>query len=86
MTTLDEKRAWLGASNKYLSGEALPGVKYLHNSEVLFTGEDGTEVRGWIVAVGPIEPEPLYTVERVDGAGDEEVPESRLKLVGDHQT
>lgn len=83
MDTLKERRAWLEASNKYLSGDALPGVKYLHNSEVLFTEEDGTEVRGWIVAVGPVEPEPIFTVERADGGGDEEILEGRLTLVGD---
>ena len=38
---------------------------------------------GWIVAVGPLEPEPIYTVERGDGGGDEEVPESKIELISD---
>jgi len=35
------------------------------------------------VSVGPIEPEPVYTVERCDGGGDEEVLESKLELILD---
>jgi hypothetical protein len=68
-------------SRAYVAGERVLGVRFRHNSHVRFSSEDGTPVEGWIVAVGPIEPEPIYTVERSDGGGDEEVLESKIEVL-----
>ncbi len=67
----------------FLAGEKILGTKFRHNSRVAFVGGDGVRNEGWIVAVGPIEPEPVFTVERCDGGGDEEVLESKLELILD---
>lgn len=70
-------------SNAFMAGGRINGVKFRHNSQVHFSADSGKLVEGWIVAVGPFEPEPIYTVERADGAGDEEVRESELALIFD---
>lgn len=70
-------------SNAYLSGEKIAGIKYRHNSVISYVDDDGHKVEGWIVSVSPLEPIPIYTVERSDGQGDEEIPETSLKLVLD---
>ena len=67
----------------YMSGERIFGVRFRHNSHVRFSTDDQTVTDGWIVAVGPVDPEPIYTVERGDGGGDEEVPESKIDLIFD---
>lgn len=59
----------------------MPGIKFRHNSLVTFVGADGIGHEGWIVGVAPIEPEPVYTVERRDGEEDAEVCGSNV-LVG----
>jgi len=83
MDTKEERKKQLELSNAYLGGEKIGGVKYRHNSVVSYVDLDGNEVEGWIVSVGPLEPMPIYTVERSDGQGDEEIPEANLKLVLD---
>ena len=70
-------------SNAFLAGEKIFGIKFRHNSLVAFRNDAGERFEGWIVAVGPVDPEPLYTVERCDGGGDEEVVESRIELITD---
>lgn len=70
-------------NRSFLAGERIPGIKLRHNSLVSFVGTDGVAHEGWIVAVAPGEPEPVYTIERRDGAEDAEVPESILQLVLD---
>ena len=85
MSTSDEQLRQLELSNAYLRGEQLSGVKYRHNSTVSFIDDDGNEIKGWIVSVGPIEPTPIYTVERSDGHGDEEIAEPILNLIHDRQ-
>jgi len=66
-----------------MAGEFILDVKYRHNSHVSFIDEDGNKAEGWIVSVGPVEPEPVYTVERSDGGGDEEVKQSVITLIFD---
>jgi len=86
MTDLEERIRNQKLSKAYLSGERIFGVKFRHNSQVRFIDEDGNRAKGWIVAVGPIEPEPVYTVERADGEGDEEILESKIELIFDPHT
>lgn len=83
MSTLEERKRQLRLSNAYMSGELILGVKYRHNSQVSFTDEEGDKAEGWTVGVGPIEPEPIYTVERSDSGGDKEVKQSVITLLFD---
>jgi hypothetical protein len=82
MPTPDEIKKQCSLNNAFLAGEKILGIKFRHNSQVAFVGADG-RCEGWIVSVGPTEPEPVYTVERCDGSGDEEVLESKLELILD---
>lgn len=76
----DEIQKHRDLNNAFLGGEKILGIKFRHNSLVEFeSSESGERLEGWIVAVGPVQPEPIYTVERCDG-GDEEVIESKLTL------
>ncbi len=81
MTTAEERIKQRDLSNAYIAGELIFGVKYHHNSQVEFTGDDGEIVEGWIVGVGPVEPEPIYTIQRADGEQDEEILESMIKVL-----
>jgi hypothetical protein len=83
MPTPEEIKERSRLNNAFLAGEKILGIKFRHNSHVAFVGADGIRCEGWIVSVGPIEPEPVYTVERCDGGGDKEVLESKLELILD---
>ena len=83
MPTPEEIKERNRLNNAFLAGERIPGIKFRHNSQVTFVGADGVAHEGWIVGVAPIEPEPVYTVERCDGGEDEEVRESNLELIVD---
>lgn len=83
MSSSDEIKKQLDLSNDYLSGKKICGVKFRHNSLVCFVDVHGTKVEGWIVSVCPTEPEPIYSVERCDGYGDEEVAETKIELLLD---
>lgn len=82
MPTPDEIKNRRDLNRAFLAGEKILGIKYRHNSRVAFE-EDGRRVEGWIVGVQPINPEAIYTVERCDGGGDEEIVESRIELILD---
>ena len=69
--------------NAFLAGEKITGIKFRHNSHVRCVDADEVAFEGWIVSVGPFEPEPLYTIERGDGGGDEEVLEANITLIHD---
>lgn len=81
MASSDEIKRLRDLSNAFLAGKKIVGVKYRHNSSVVFVDARGVRCEGWIVGVGPIEPEPVYTIERSDGGGDEEVIESNVELI-----
>jgi len=83
MTNLEDRKHQQDLSKRYVAGEKILGDKFRHNSHVSFTDESGQDAEGWIVGVGPIEPETVYTIERSDGLGDEEVRESVVKLLSD---
>ena len=83
MPTPEEIKERSRLNNAFLAGEKILGIKFRHNSQVAFVGADRVRNEGWIVAVGPIEPEPVYTVERCDGGGDEEILESKLEIILD---
>ena len=83
MRNAEELKNQRDLSSAFMSGERIFGVRFRHNSHVRFSTEDGAAAEGWIVAVGPVEPEPIYTIERRDGGGDEEVPESKIELIFD---
>ena len=83
MTTLKEIQEHKRQKDAFLAGEKIFGIKFRHNSLVAFVDADNVRSEGWIVAVGPIEPEPVYTIERRDRGPDEEVLESKLELLLD---
>ena len=83
MSTPHDVERRLRWANAYLAGERIAGVKFRHNSLVRFTDQHGDSSEGWTVTVRPSEPEPVYVVERADGAGDEEVSESLIELISD---
>ena len=83
MSNVEDRKRHRDLSKRYLSGEKILGVKFRHNSRVSYTAESGKVAEGWIVVVGQVEPEPVYTIERSDGSGDEEVRESVVKLLFD---
>ena len=83
MSTSDEIKKRRDLNNAFLAGQKILTIKFSYNSHVAFRSQDGLRLEGWIVSVGPLEPEPMYTVERCDGGGDEEVAESKLELVLD---
>ena len=87
MPSTDEIKKRRILTDAFLAREKILGIRFRHNSHVAFVGADGSRCEGWIVSVGPFEPEPVYTVERCDGGGDEEVIESKLELILDsHDT
>ena len=83
MSTAEDRKKQLQLSNAYMAGEKIFNVKFRHNSQISFVDEAGEKAEGWIVGVGPVEPEPVYTVERSDGEGGEEVKESLIELLSD---
>ena len=83
MPTLEEIKERSRLNKAFLGEEKILGINFRHNSHVAFVGEDGIRSEGWIVGVGPTEPEPVYTVECCDGSGDEDVLESKLELIFD---
>ncbi len=83
MSSVEDRKHHQDLSKRYLAGENILGVRFRHNSRVSYTDESGKVAEGWIVGVGPVEPEPVYTIERSDGSGAEEVRESVVKLLFD---
>lgn len=83
MPSPNEIRNQRDLSNAFLAGQKILGIKFRHNSLVAFVASDGIRSEGWIVGVGPIEPEPTYTIEHCDGSGDDEILESNLVLLLD---
>jgi hypothetical protein len=76
-----DKKTLARLNAAWLAGENIEGLKFLHNSTVEVILPDGTLKTGWIVAATVDGPEPIYTVEANDGAGDIECPESTLRIV-----
>jgi hypothetical protein len=78
-----DRKTQIAMGNAFLAGEKIAGIKFRHNSHVRCEDSDGVTFEGWIVSVGPFDPEPIYTIERSDGGGDEEVLESKVALIHD---
>lgn len=83
MPTPEEIKERSRLNRAFLGGEKILGIKFRYNSLVAFVNVDGIRSEGWIVGVGPIEPEAIYTIECCDGSADEEVLESKLHLICD---
>ena len=83
MPSPDEIKRRRDLNNAFLAGEKILGIKFRHNSKVVFVAADGVRREGWIVSVGTTEPEAIYTIDRCDGGGDEEVIESKMELILD---
>ena len=78
-----DTKTQIAMGNAFLAGERIAGIKFRHNSHVRCDDSEGVTFEGWIVSVGPFEPEPVYTIERSDGGGDEEVLQSKVVLLHD---
>ena len=83
MTTLEEKLYQRKMSNRFLSGERLPGIMFRHNSKVKISMGNGEQVGGRVVSVELTESEPVYTVECEDRSPDIEVAESGIESMSD---
>jgi len=71
---------------KWLGGQRIAQLKFLHNSTVEAILPGGTKRRGWVVAAWLSGPEPMYTVEYADGTGDIQCAESSLKTVDNNSS
>ena len=68
-----------GLGDRWLAGDAVPGVAFAHNQAVeILTGSRARE-RGTIALLLAVEPEPLYLVALGDGRGDVRVRQSGLR-------
>ena len=70
----------------WLSGEAVPGIRFKYNSLVKVRLDDGEKAQGWIVGVDPSRSEPIYTVEIQNGHPCAEIPESAIENVNEDKT
>jgi hypothetical protein len=77
----EEQKGFARLNTAWLAGERVDGFKFLHNSIAELVLEDGTRKKGWIVALTPADPEPVYTLEAHDGSGDIRCPESALRAL-----
>jgi hypothetical protein len=83
VSTTDESAEAHRLNRAFMRGERTLGIKFRHNSKVAFEGANGCTIEGWIVAVIPFHPDPIYTIERSDGGQDMEISESKLRLLVD---
>ena len=68
-----------GLGDRWLAGEAIPGVAFAHNQAVeILTGPRARE-RGTIALLLGVMPEPLYLVALGSGRGDVRVRQSGLR-------
>ena len=70
-----------GLGDRWLAGDAVPGVVFAHNQSVeILTGPRAQE-RGTIALLLGVEPEPIYLVALGDGRGDVRVRQSGLRTL-----
>ena len=70
-----------GLGDRWLAGDAVPGVAFAHNQGVeVLTGARAQE-RGTIALLLGIEPEPVYIVALGRGQGDVRVRQSELRAL-----
>jgi hypothetical protein len=70
-----------GLGDRWLAGEAVPGVDFAHNDSVEILTGSHAEQSGVIVLLLGIEPEPVYLVALGSGRGDVRVRQSGLRAV-----
>jgi hypothetical protein len=76
----DERTRFREDYTKWLGGEKIRQLKFLHNTSVDANLPDGTTRRGWLVAAWIPDLEPFYIVQCQDGSGDIQCAESSLQL------
>jgi hypothetical protein len=68
-----------GIGDRWLAGEAIPGVSFaLHDAVEITDGEDAG-ARGAIMLLMMVRPEPKYLVRLRDGSGDVRVLQSKMR-------
>lgn len=71
-----------GLGDRWLAGDAIPGVAFAHNQAVEILGGSRAHEHGTIALLLRIEPEPIYLVALGDGRGDVRARQSGLRSVG----
>lgn len=70
-----------GLGDRWLAGDAIPGVAFAHNQSVeILTGTHARE-HGTIALLLRVEPEPVYLVALGAGRGDVRVAQSALRAL-----
>jgi hypothetical protein len=68
-----------GVGDRWLAGEAVPGVAFAHNEVVEVVTGPHTGTRGAIVLLLGVEPEPVYLVQLGSKQSDVRVRQSGLR-------
>ena len=70
-----------GLGDRWLAGDAVPGVAFAHNQGVEVLTGARAQARGTIALLLRIEPEPVYLVALSDGRGDVRMRQSELRAL-----
>jgi hypothetical protein len=70
-----------GLGDRWLAGDAVPGVAFAHNETVEILAGSRAQQRGTIALLLGVEPEPVYLVALSDGRGDVRLRQSELRAL-----
>lgn len=70
-----------GLGDRWLAGDAVPGVMFAHNEAVEILTGSRAQQRGTIALLLGVEPEPVYLVALSDGRGDVRLRQSELRAL-----
>lgn len=71
-----------GLGDRWLAGEAIPGVLFARNDSVEITDGPNSGASGSITLLVGVRPQPTYLVELGSGRGDVRVRQSELRAAG----
>ena len=79
--TPQEQRAFREINKRWLGGQRVDGLAFLHNSTVEATLPSGERKIGWLVSAWFEGGVTMYTVEAEDGSGDYDCREELIRSV-----
>ena len=71
-----------GIGDRWLAGEAIPGVTFGHNEAVEITKGEHEGHAGAVILLMALHPEPRYLVQLREGRRDVRVSQSALRRMG----
>ncbi len=71
-----------GLGDRWLAGDAIPGVLFAHNDAVEIADGPYSGASGSIILLMGVRPQPTYLVELGSGRGDVRVRQSELRTAG----